>query len=293
MKESTWKSITQLVIPGLFLFGALAYMHGPSYVAFFQKKLLAHSMQRDTLFGPVKYHVRLKADFTAENGDGCEVYVLTDLDPAKNEATNREELLLVNKWAKVVDRKLTTDVGAIRSTHLSPQEGYAMLEVVRNVPDNRRQAEILHFQVTGDQIAMVDSEIRDIQPEWDWHHGPPRRRDSDGDRRRRGWNRDWHPTPEQMEEWKRMRERWEERQREKNKSEVAVAKEPKSTKNVSRDERREQKRAQREAENITRSDNEKDMKRSRPMRADDERLLDVSSLRGTGNEAAELVLIES
>jgi len=284
-KESTWSKITQVVLPGLVLFSALAYMHGPGYVAFFQKKLLAYSMPRDSMWGPVKYNVRLKAEFVSEFGDDCEVYVLTDLDPANNASTNRQELILVDKWSRVVDRQVTTDVGAIRSTHLSPQDGYAMLEVVRNIPDNRRQAEILHYQVTAEQIAMVNTETRDLAPEWDWRHGPPRRGRGDHDDRRRRWQHDHEWTPEQIEKWKRHRERWEERRR--DSADVAMAKHKRERDDEDAQARRQRK--QRNSDERSRSEDKKDVQRSRAMGSDDQRLLDVSRLGGARYEAAELV----
>lgn len=221
LKESTWTKITQIVLPGVVLFSALAYMHGPTYVAYFQKEYLAYSMPRESLFGPIKYDVKLKADFVSEYGDDCKVYVLTDLEPSKDEKTNRQELILVDKWGRIVERQLSTDVGAIRSTHLSPQDGYAMLEVIRAVPENRRQAEVLRYQVTAEQIAMVETETRELAPEWDWSNGPPRRRRGEEDYRGRHWGERPMPTPEQMEEWRRRRERMEQRRRES--SDVALA----------------------------------------------------------------------
>lgn len=287
LKESTWTKITQVVLPGLVLFSALAYMHGPGYVAYFQRELLAYSMPRDSLWGPVKYNVRLKADFVSEFGDDCHVYVLTDLEPAKNESTNREELVLVDKWSRIVDRQITTDVGAIRSTHLSPQDGYAMLEVVRSIPENRRQAEILHYQVTAEQIAMVNTETRDLTPEW----GPPRRQRSGDDQRGRRWEDRPHPTPEQMEEWNRRRQRWEERRREP--SDVALAKQKREQDKETAELDRQRKKRNKDASEVTRSEDKKDLKRSRSMGSDDQRLLDVSRLRGARDKAAEFVLTPS
>jgi len=285
LKESTWTKITQVVLPGLVLFSALAYMHGPSYVAYFQKKLLAHSLPRDSMWGPIKYNVRLKADFVSEFGDECQVYVLTDLEQAKSELSNREELVLVDKWSRIVDRQVTTDVGALRTTHLSPQDGYAILEVVRTVPENRRQAEIVHYQVTAEQIAMVDTETRDLTPEWNWDDGHSRRRRGDDGRRWPRWDEHRQPTPEQIEEWNRRRQRWEERRREA--SDVAVApQEEDPRKERSREDR---KNRQEDASEVTRSKNEKDMQRTRSVSSDDKRLLDVSRLGGAGDEAAKFV----
>lgn len=283
LKESTWTRITQVILPGLVLFSALAYMHGPGYLAYFQKQYLAYSMPRDSLWGPIKYNVRLKADFVSEYGDDCQVYVLTNLEQSKDKSTNRQELVLVDKWNRIVDRQVATDVGAIRSTHLSPQDGYAMLEVIRSVPDNRRQSEILHYQVTAEQIAMVDSETFENAPEWDWHDGSPRPRHADD--RGRGWDGRRHLTPEQLEEWNRRRQRWEERRREP--SDVALTKQK-------RDEKVDQERAPRkkrteDVSEAARSDNKKDVKRTRTMGSDNERLLDVSRLGRTGDKAAELV----
>ncbi|QDU73393.1 hypothetical protein Pan97_03640 [Bremerella volcania] len=287
LKESTWTKITQVVLPGLVLFSALAYMHGPSYVAYFQKQYLAYSMPRESLWGPIKYNVRLKADFVSEYGDDCQVYVLTDLEPVKDAPANRQELILVDKWSRVVDRQVTTDVGAIRSTHLSPQDGYAMLEVIRSVPENRRQAEILHYQVTAEQIAMVNTETRDLTPEWDWHDGPPRRRRSDDDQRGRNWEGRPHFTPEQWEEWHRRRRRMEERKRET--SDVALAKEKRGEGNAEDQPREKRKKLDEEASEATRSEDKKDMQRTRPMRSDNKRLLDVGRLGGARDEAAEFV----
>ena len=286
LKESAWTKITQVVLPGLVLFAALAYMHGPGYVAYFQQQLLAYSMPRESLWGPVMYNVRLQADFTSEYGDDCQVYVLTDLEPVKDAATNRQELILVDKWGRVVDRQVTTDVGAIRSTHLSPQDGYAMLEVIRAVPENRRQAEILHYQVTAEQIAMLDSETREMTPDWDYHNGPPRRRRGDDDFRGRGWGDRPHPTPEQIEEWRRRRQRWEERRREEAADVALVESKDDQPEDAKRRKRKEQKAAQSE---VTRSDDKKDVKRSRSMSSDNQRLLDVSRLGGARDEAAEFV----
>lgn len=283
LKESTWTKITQVILPGLVLFSALAYMHGPGYLAYFQRQYLAYSMPRESLWGPVKYHVRLKADFVSEYGEDCQVYVLTDLEPAKDKSSNRQELVLVDKWSRVVDRQIATDVGAIRSTHLSPQDGYAMLEVIRNVPENRRKSEILHYQVTAEQIAMVDSETREDTPSWGWHDGPPRPRRSED--RGRGWDERRHPTPEQMEEWNRRRQRWEERRREA--SDVALSKQ-KREEDVEQD-RAARKKHREDVSESARLDDKKDVKRSRSVGSDDERLLDVSRLRRSGDKAPELV----
>lgn len=288
LKESTLTKITQVVLPGLVLFSALAYMHGPSYVAYFQKEYLAYSMPRESLWGPVKYNVRLKAQFVSEFGDDCQVFVITDLEPAKDAKTNRQELILVDKWSRIVDRQVTTDVGAIRSTHLSPQDGYAMLEVIRSVPENRRQAEIVHYQVTAEEIAMVDSETRDLTPDWDWHNGPPRRRRGEEDYRGRRWGDRPQPTPEQMEEWNRRRQRWEERQRE-TAADVAMANDDHDLDHEAIPPRGERNRRDEDASEVTRSDDKKDVKRTRSMGSDNERLLDVSRLGGARDEATELV----
>lgn len=285
LKESTWTKITQVVLPGLVLFSALAYMHGPSYVAYFQKKLLAHNLPRESMWGPIKYNVRLKADFVSEFGDECQVYVLTDLEQAKGELSNREELVLVDKWSRIVDRQVTNDVGALRTTHLSPQDGYAMLEVVRTIPENRRQAEIVHYQVTAEQIAMVNTEMRDLTPEWSWSDNHSRKRRGDDSRRWPQWGKHHEFTPEQIEEWNRRRARWEERRREA--SDVAVAgKEKSQRKERSREDRKDR---QEDASEVTRSENKKDMQRSRSVSSDDKRLLDVSRLGGSGDEAAKLI----
>ena len=250
-KESTWTKITQVVLPGLVLFSALAYMHGPGYMAYFQQKLLAYSMPRESLWGPIKYNVRLQANFVSEYGDDCRVYVLTDLEPAKDEKSNRQELILVDKWSRVVDRQITNDVGAIRSTHLSPQDGYAMLEVVRAVPENHRQAEILHYQVTAEQIAMVNTEMRDLTPQWDWRGGPSRHRRDWGDRP--------HPTPEQIEEWRERRHRWEERRR--DSGDVAHARQDRDRDEDSDSERtqRDRRRKNQDDDRVTRLENKKDV----------------------------------
>lgn len=286
LKESTWTKITQVVLPGLVLFSALAYMHGPAYVAYFKKQVLAYSMPRESFWGPVMYKVRLKADFVSEYGDDCQVFVLTDLDQVKEERSNRQELILVDKWNRVVDRQVTTDVGAIRSTHLSPQDGYAMLEVIRLVPDNHRQAEIVHYQVTAEQIAMINTETRDLTPEWNWHDGPPRRRR--GEYRGRDWDDSPHPTPEQIEEWHRRRQRWEERNRDSS-DDVALSRQDREQDKDAQESRPERKKRNNEASEVTRSDDKKDVKRSRSMGTDNERLLDVSRLGGAGDKAAELV----
>ncbi|MBA2113196.1 hypothetical protein HOV93_03450 [Planctomycetes bacterium FF15] len=288
LKESTWTKMTQVVLPGLVLFSALAYMHGPSYVAYFQKELLAYRMPRESLWGPVKYNVRLKADFVSEFGDDCQVYVLTDLKPAKNESTNREELILVDKWSQIVDRQIATDVGAIRSTHLSPQDGYAMLEVIRIVPENRRQAEIVHYQVTAKQIAMVESETRDLKPHWDNRSNSARQGRGDNNHRGRRRGDQAHPTPEQIEEWERRRERWEQRRRQT--SDVVQVEQSRGPDGEENQTRRERKKRDEETKGLTQSKNKKDIQRTRPMGTDHERLLDVSRLGRTGDKTAELVL---
>lgn len=271
MTESTRKSITQLILPGLFLFGALVYMHGPGYVQYFRKHMLAYSMQRDSLFGPVKYSVRLKAMFTDELGEECMVYVITDLAQSKTDTNNHEELLLVDKWSKVIDRKVEANAGSIRSTHLSPQDGYAVLEIVRDIPQqSHRMAQVVHYQISREQIAMTDSETRDMFPKNGWHNGW---RNTHG--RHPGWGRRGPappgppPTQEQIQAWHEAQKRQQERRRDRQHDDNVA--------DTDNDRRSRQK--------------QENMERPRPVGTDNQRLLDVGSLGRSRDEATKIVAL--
>ena len=244
MSESVRKNLLQMVLPGAILFSALGYMHGPAYLAYAKQKVLAYTMQRDAWWGSAKYNVRLKQSFDTDEGDSCMVYLLNDQPPIGEEgatissdttgkADKHEKILLVDKFGEVVDSLETPNVGAIRSTYLMPREGYAMLEVVRNVPESRDMAQVVQYRITGQEIAMLASETREIiieQIEEDnWSNRPhfPRRhgwsRDGEGSGEPgngpRRFNRpDW--TPEQFRQW---RERQRARARKNERPAVAIS----------------------------------------------------------------------
>lgn len=276
MTEQTRKNITQVLLPGLFLFGALGLMYGPTYFQYVRSHWLDYSIQRESLLGPVCYDVRLKSGFVSEVGDNWQVYVITDMNPEKSEASNRQELLLVDQWGSIVKRDLQTDVGAIQSTHLVPQDGYAMLEVIRHVPGDLFAAEIVHYQVTSQQIAMVESETKRFNPGWRWnfgppHEGPPGPRDFDHRWRGRGRGDDRDPDF-------------------RNRGDADADSRPRRgprpepeyhTGDVAQS-RNDRSRAASKVNggNFQRSKYEEDMQRSRPMGSDDKGLLDVGSLGG-------------
>lgn len=279
MREETRKNITQILLPGLILFGVLAMMYGPSYVRYLRQNYVAYSMLRDSMFGPIRYDVQLESGFISETGDEWHVYLLTDLEQSKEEGRNRQELLIVDHDGHITNRDLETEVGAIQSSHLTPFNGYAMVEVTRKVPGDPFASEVVHYEVSSEEIAMVDSETRRHRPRWDWRYGPPRQFDprqgnSWHDRGRREGSRETNETadsrPNPWRGWRRGQER-----------EFAPPtrnmRAPESKPTATPD----------EAEN--RSEHDEDVQRTGTMRSDDKRLLDVGRLGGTGNEAAEVI----
>ncbi len=278
MTEQTRKNITQVLLPGLILFGALGMMYGPTYLQYVRNHWLDYSIQRESMLGPVCYDVRLKSGFVSEVGENWQVYVITDMEPAKSEASNRQELLLVDEWGSIVKRDLQTDVGAIQSTHLVPQDGYAMLEVIRHVPGDLFAAEVVHYQVTSQQISQVDSETKRFHPGWKWnfgppHHGPPPRRQFDN-RWRQHWRKDRdHDDREQPNNdvVNRAPEPWRGKPAETESRNEDVARSEVDSQKVT---------TGANGGNFRRSKYEEDVQRSRAVSSDDERLLDVSGLGG-------------
>ncbi|RCS52957.1 hypothetical protein DTL42_09065 [Bremerella cremea] len=273
MTEQTRKNITQVLLPGLILFGVLGVTYGPTYLQSIRNHWLAYSMQRDSLLGPVCYDVCLKSEFVSEVGENWRVFVVTDKEPAESEASNRQELLLVNEWGSVVKRDLQTDVGAIKSTHLVPEDGYAMLEVVRHVPGDKFASEVVHYQVTSQQIAMVDSETKRFQPGWPWRFGPPRHGPPSSEGGRHPWFRQWQKPGEGSGDDRAEREGQEPKSWPREPKDVAPRKEDvarigadKSTPTVKL--------------NSQLSKHKEDVQRSSPVGANDERLLDVGGLGG-------------
>lgn len=292
MTESLRKNLLQMVLPGAILFGALAYMHGPGYLAFAKQKVLAYTMQRDSWWGPIIYDVRLKQAFNSDDGDECMVYLLTDKAPEGESAVEgdkspesgktdkHEKILLVNKFGEVVDWTKTMDVGPIRSSYLMPRDGYAMLEIVHRLPEMKNMTQIVQFKITGDRIAKIGTETKEFIPEEDYRaqgwHGPHRfsrhpawSRNSDGEANdsengsgRRFQRPDW--TPEQ---WRAWRERVKARNNRKKEQPMDVAKAN------------------------TGSLQEENVKRSRSVSSDDQGLLNVGGLGGTRDEATEMVTV--
>ncbi|PQO27116.1 hypothetical protein [Blastopirellula marina] len=277
MKEQTRKNITQVLLPGLILFGMLGLTYGPAYFQYFRSHWLDYSLQRESILGPICYDVRLKSGFVSEVGENWHVYVITDKETGKSESNNRQELLLVNDWGSIVKRDLKTDVGAIQSTHLVPLDGYAMLEVIRKVPGDRFATEVIHYQVTSQQIAMIDSETKRYEPRWNWKYGPyhgssPRRKFDH--HQHANWNRGKDDGDREQpgdDVVRKEPQRWRRPQPEPvyHSSDVATPRKVKqATMSASAH------------ETESGSKNKEDMQRSGSMGADDEGLLDVSSLGG-------------
>lgn len=167
MTEPTRRWITQIVVPAIILFGGLAVMHGPAYFNYFQRQWLDYRLARDSVFGTEQVDVRLKAGFVGHSGKNCLVVVLTDKDEqGQTDDESRHEVILVDSLSRVVQRDLHDGVGPIHSTHLSPQDGgFAVLEIVRRIPENRRLTEVTRYQVTEERIAAMGSEVRQLNPE--------------------------------------------------------------------------------------------------------------------------------
>lgn len=280
MREETRKNITQILLPGVILFGALAMMYGPSYLRYIRQNYVAYSMLRDSMFGPIRYDVQLQSAFVSETGDLWHVYLLTDLEQSNDEERNRQELLLVDQDGRITNRDVETEVGAIRSSHLTPFDGYAMVEVTRHVPGDPYASEVVHYEVSSQEIAMVDSETRRHHRHWDWRFGPPRHFDPRHqqnawrDRVRR------HGSSEEAETGDSASDRWSGYRRGRE-SEF-----PPPTRNTRAPESKST-AASEKAED--RSEHDEDVKRSGAMRSNDKRLLDVGRLGGTGNEATEVI----
>ncbi len=167
MKSSPTNVWTQTVLPALFLFGGIGAIYGPAYVDYFQHQWLTFTLSRESLLGPQVYEVALDSDFQDDTGANCRVMLLANKDQQHSETSNRQELVLIDKWNHVVQRDLQTEVGAIQSSRMTRQDGYAVVEIVRTIPDNRRMAEVVRYSVTAERIAELGSEYRDMWPEWE------------------------------------------------------------------------------------------------------------------------------
>ena len=281
MREETRKNVTQILLPGLILFGVLGMMYGPSYARYIRQNYVAYSMLRDSMFGPIRYDVQLESGFVSETGDMWHVYLLTDLEQSKEEGRNRQELLIVDQDGHITNRDLETEVGAIQSSHLTPFNGYAMVEVTRHVPGDPYASEVVHYEISSQEIAMVDSKTRRHHRHWDWRFGPPRHfdprhqngwRDRDRDRRHRS-REESETADSRSDQWRGYRRGPEGEFPPPTRNTRA----PESNSTASSDEAGD------------RSEHDEDMQRSGAMRSNDKRLLDVGRLGGTGNEAAEVI----